>query len=312
MKSFDIIIPIFNESECIQETLKRVENVCTSLASQYQVRVVFVDDGSTDDTYTQLSNSLQGKEHFRIIKLSRNFGHQIALTAGLDYSSADYVGILDGDLQDPPELLPEMLKKCEEGFHIVYGQRMERDGETLFKLFSAALFYRILSRFCDVEIPKDTGDFRVISFKVLTALKSMRERHRFIRGLVPFSGFKSFAFSYKRNSRYAGETKYPFSKMTKFALDAIFSFSIKPIKIMRYFGLFSISASLVYFIYVLYLRVFVGGVVPGFTVLIFLSIFFGGIQILSMSLLGEYIGRIFEEVKGRPLYFVEMVFNETR
>lgn len=310
MKSLDIIIPVYNESECIEETIKRVGDVSDLLALYYRVRVIFVDDGSKDDTYFKLSKLVSRNAQYRVIKLSRNFGHQLALTAGLDYASADFVAILDGDLQDPPELIPEMLKKCEDGFHIVYGKRESREGETYLKLLSASVFYKVLSRFCDVDIPRNTGDFRVVSSKVIGALKSMRERHRFIRGLVPYSGFKSFAFSYERKARFAGETKYPLKKMTRFAFDAILSFSTKPIKIMRYYGLFSVFLSFLFLIYVMYLRFFDTGIVPGFTVIIALIIFFGGVQILSMSLLGEYVGRIFEEVKDRPLYFIDEILND--
>lgn len=309
MKRLDIIIPVYNESECIQETLRRIESVSETLAVTYLVKVIIVDDGSSDDTYSKINRLVAGNMLFMIIKLSRNFGHQYALTAGIDYAAADYVAILDGDLQDPPELLPEMLKKAEEGFDIVYGQRRSREGETFIKLASASLFYKILRRFCEVNIPENTGDFRVISAKVLKALKSMRERHRFIRGLVPYSGFRAYAFLYERKERFAGETKYPIKKMLRFALDAILSFSIKPIKIMRYYGLFSVFLSFLFLLYVIYLRYFGTGVVPGFTVIIALIIFFGGIQILSMSLLGEYIGRIYEEVKDRPLYFVDEIVN---
>jgi dolichol-phosphate mannosyltransferase len=310
MKSLDIVIPVYNESECIEETIKRVKITTDQLSNDYSVRVIIVDDGSKDDTYLKLNQLVSEDAHYRVIKLSRNFGHQLALTAGLDYATADFVAILDGDLQDPPELIPAMLQKCEEGFHIVYGKRESREGETYLKLFSASIFYKLLSRFCDVEIPRNTGDFRVVSSKVIIALKSMRERHRFIRGLVPYTGFKSFAFLYERKARFAGETKYPLKKMMRFAFDAILSFSTKPIKIMRYYGLFSVLLSLLFLIYVIYLRFSDTGVVPGFTVTIALIVFFGGIQILSMSLLGEYIGRVFEEVKDRPLYFIDEILND--
>ncbi len=309
-KQLDIVIPVYNESACIEETIKRIDKVALDLDQKYSTRVVFIDDGSKDDTYLKMMSLLSGNKRYRVIKLTRNFGHQLALTAGLDYTKADIVAILDGDLQDPPELIPDMLKKVEEGYHIVYGQRKVREGEGAFKLFSAYLFYRILSRFCDIEIPRNTGDFRVITSDVVKALKQMREKHRFIRGLVPYSGYKSFAFQYERKARFAGETKYPLKKMFRFALDAIFSFSTKPIKLMRYFGLFSVLFSFMFMVYVLYLRFFTNSVVPGLTVTIALSIFFGGIQILFMSLLGEYIGRIFEEVKGRPLYFIQEIVNE--
>jgi dolichol-phosphate mannosyltransferase len=309
MKTLDIVIPVFNEEECIVETVSRIKNVCLSLAEKFKVSIIFIDDGSKDRTFQILKMEAALFKNLKIVKLSRNFGHQLALTAGLDHSTADIIAILDGDLQDPPELLPAMIEKMSEGYDIVYGQRKKREGETIFKRLTAAAFYRVLSRMCDIEIPQDTGDFRVISNRVLLALKSMRERHRFIRGLVPYSGFKSYAFSYQRKTRFAGDTKYPFKKMIRFAFDAIFSFSTKPIKIMRYYGLISVGLSILFFFYILYLRLFSSAVVPGLTVIITLIIFFGGIQILSISLLGEYVGRIFEEVKSRPLYFVEEFVN---
>jgi polyisoprenyl-phosphate glycosyltransferase len=309
-KSLDIVIPVYNESECIEETMKRLDIVSEELCKKFDTRVIYVDDGSKDDTFFKMDQKLRGNAKYKILKLTRNFGHQLALTAGLDFANADFVAILDGDLQDPPELLHDMLLKFEEGYHVVYGQRNSREGESFFKLVSASLFYKILSRFCDVPIPRNTGDFRIITRQVLISLNSMRERHRFIRGLVPFTGWKSYAFPYERKARFAGETKYPMKKMFRFAFDAILSFSTKPIKIMRYFGLLSVASSFMFLVYVLYLRFIMLSVIPGFTVIIALIIFFGGIQVLFMSLLGEYIGRIFEEVKARPLYFIQEIVNE--
>lgn len=311
MKSLDILIPVYNEEECIHETHLRLQNVVINLSKNFHpIRIIFIDDGSKDKTWENLDNFQNKNKNLHLIKLSRNFGHQIALTAGLDYASADYVAILDGDLQDPPELLSEMLEICSNGIDVVYGQRRTREGETWFKMVTASLFYKFLSSMCDVPIPKNTGDFRVINSKVLKAVKQMGERHRFIRGMVPFVGFRSQAFLYDRKARFAGQTKYPIKKMVKFALDAIFSFSTKPIKIMRYFGLLTVTAAILFLFYVIYLRFFVGGIVPGFTVIIALVIFFGGVQILTASLLGEYIGRIFEESKRRPLYFIDQIVHD--
>lgn len=305
---FEVVVPVFNEAECIRETTRRILTTLDGL-SGIESRVIFVDDGSSDTTYRLLTEESAKDKRVSVIKLSRNFGHQIAVTAGLDSASADFIGIIDGDLQDPPELFPVMLEKALSGFDIVYGKRVSREGETLFKKVSAAVFYRYLNKMCDVDIPKDTGDFRVISKKTLEMLRSMREKHRFLRGMVPYIGLPSYAFEYHRKARFGGKTKYPFTKMARFALDATFSFSSRPIKIVRYIGIISIFLSIILGIYWLTMKIAFNAAVPGFTAIVTCVVFFGGVQTLAISIIGEYVGRIFEEVKQRPLYFIEKKIN---
>jgi len=303
----EIVIPFYNEEECIRETFQRLLEIKEVLESKFDVSFIFVNDGSKDKTLELLTGLKQDRSDVKLIDLSRNFGHQIALTAGLDFASADYIAVLDGDMQDPPELLPMMLDVAQSGFDVVYGQRNTRKGETWFKLLTAKMFYQLLSKLCEVDIPKDTGDFRVMNKKVLESLKSMRERHRFIRGLVPYSGFRHIAFKYDRQERFAGTTKYPLKKMVRFALDAIFSFSTKPLKYIRYLGIISLMISAYLLLKIAYLKFIDGGVVPGYSSLVVILVFFSSMQILSISILGEYIGRIFEESKQRPLYFINKI-----
>lgn len=233
----------------------------------------------------------------------------MAVTAGLDYAIADYVVIIDADLQDAPELIEDMYKKAKEGFDIVYGKRLQRKGETFFKKWTAKTFYKIIRKMCAVEIPSDTGDFRFINKDVLKALKQMREKHRFIRGMVPWVGFKSTPLFYLRDERYAGETKYPVKKMVKFALDAIFSFSNTPLRIATYFGFGIVGIGIIGALTILYLRLFTSLTIPGISAVILTIIIMSGFQIIMLGIIGEYIGRIFEESKNRPLYVVKETKN---
>lgn len=303
----EILVPVYNEQECIAETFRRLIDIQNGLKAKFETTIVFINDGSSDKTLELLIELKNKRQDVKVINLSRNFGHQLALTAGLDFAEADFVAIIDGDMQDPPELIPAMLEIAVSGFDVVYGQRNSRVGETWFKLLTAKMFYRVLSQMCEVEIPKDAGDFRVISKKVLACLKSMRERHRFIRGLVPLSGFRQFAFKYDRHERFAGETKYPLKKMVRFALDAIFSFSTRPLKFIRYVGLSSLIVSALLLLKIIYIKIFSGQVIPGYSSMVVILVFFSSVQILSISILGEYIGRIFEESKKRPLYFIDEI-----
>jgi polyisoprenyl-phosphate glycosyltransferase len=244
-----------------------------------------------------------------ILDFSRNFGHQIAVTAGLDQADADYVAIIDADMQDPPELIEDMYHRAKLGVDIVYGKRLSRKGEALFKRLTARMFYRFISRMCDVEIPEDTGDFRLISRRVLNSVQLMRERHRFLRGMIPWVGFSNEPFLYNRDERYAGETKYPLKKMVKFALDAIFSFSNTPIRIATFTGVVIFCIGLILGLLLIYLRIFTQYTVPGITATILTIIVIGGVQIIMLGVVGEYIGRIFEESKNRPLYILKRVVN---
>jgi dolichol-phosphate mannosyltransferase len=307
--TLDIIIPIYNEQECIPTLIKRMISVRNKMRSQADARLIFINDGSKDNSLKLLLGHANKHSFIKIINFSRNFGHQIAVTAGLDYADADYVVIIDADLQDPPEIILDMLKKAKSGYDIVYGQRIKRKGETFFKKATASLFYRFINKMCDIEIPVDTGDFRLINKKVVKTINSMRERHRFIRGMIPWVGFKSYAFKYHRAERFAGETKYPLKKMIRLAKDAIFSFSDKPLKVATYFGFLVMLFGFLSLAVLLYLRFFTTYFVSGITAVIALLIILSGVQILIMGVMGEYIGRIFDESKKRPLYVVESVKN---
>ena len=307
--TLDIIVPIYNEQECIPELMRRLILLKKRMHLRADLRFIFVNDGSKDKSLKLLSDYANKYSFVKIINFSRNFGHQLAVTAGVDYADADYVVIIDADLQDPPEVIDEMYKKAKSGYNIVYGQRIKRKGETLFKKATASLFYIFINKMCDIEIPLDTGDFRLIDKKVVATLRSMREKHRFIRGMVPWMGFKSYPFRYHRDERFAGKTKYPLRKMIKLAKDAIFSFSDKPLRVATYFGFGVITLGMLSLLLILYLRLFTTYYVSGLTAVIALIVILSGVQILIMGVMGEYIGRIFEESKKRPLYIVESVKN---
>jgi polyisoprenyl-phosphate glycosyltransferase len=312
MKVVSIIIPAYCEGQVVEECYKRIKSTMDSLAN-YDYELIFVDDGSNDDTLTILEQIAFHDINVKIISFSRNFGHQIAITAGLDRVSGDTAVIIDADLQDPPELIPKMLEKWEEGFQVVYAKRTAREGEKRLKRWTAALFYWLLNQLTDIKIPQNTGDFRLIDRKVILEMRKMKERNRFVRGLSSWVGFKQIGIEYKRNQRYAGETKYSFRKMLKFALDGIFSFSQKPLKIATNIGFFSIFVGLLLIIYVFFGKFFFPEItVPGWASLLIAVVFFGGVQLFTIGIIGEYIGRIYDEIKNRPLYIIkkEMNFKE--
>ena len=293
MKTLDIIVPVFNEESCIDETIKRLENVRENLNSELDVNFVFVNDGSKDETANIIATYGQNNKYVKLINFSRNFGHQIAVTAGLDNTNADYVAIIDADLQDPPELIIDMYNKTKDGYDIVYGKRLKRENETAFKKFTAFAFYRVLNYMCDIDIPKDTGDFRLMTKPVVDTLKNMPEHHRFIRGMVPWTGFKSTPIMFNRDERFAGETKYPLSKMLKLASNAIFSFSTKPLKVFYVIGILLLFLAILNISNVYLTSLFL----------------VGALQLFGMGLLGEYLGRIFDDAKDRPLYVVKNKIN---
>ena len=293
MKTLDIIVPVFNEESCINETIKRLENVRENLNSELDVNFVFVNDGSKDETANIIATYGQNNKYVKLINFSRNFGHQIAVTAGLDNTNADYVAIIDADLQDPPELIIDMYNKTKDGYDIVYGKRLKRENETAFKKFTAFAFYRVLNYMCDIDIPKDTGDFRLMTKPVVDTLKNMPEHHRFIRGMVPWTGFKSTPIMFNRDERFAGETKYPLSKMLKLASNAIFSFSTKPLKVFYVIGILLLFLAILNISNVYLTSLFL----------------VGALQLFGMGLLGEYLGRIFDDVKDRPLYVAKNKIN---
>lgn len=301
--TFSIVSPVFNE---VQGLKKFYERMCQAMDSTGDTwEFVMVDDGSQDGS-TEFIRELAAKdERVRPVIFARNFGHQIAVTAGLDYSRGKAVVIIDSDLQDPPEVIPEMIKKWREGYKVVYAVRTEREGETWFKTFTASMFYRIIFRITDVKIPLDTGDFRLLDRQVVDVLNKMRERHRFLRGMSAWVGFPQIGVPYKRAARFAGETKYPFRKMFRLAINAITGFSYFPLQVATYFGFVAAGISIISIPFIILLRAigreaFFGGQASTLIAVLFL----GGVQLICFGILGEYLGRIYDEVKGRPLYIV--------
>ena len=304
-----IVVPVFNEEASITETVKRLLGLRDNLAQEIDVDLVFVDDGSNDRSLSLLRSIAEQTACVKVVSFSRNFGHQIAITAGIDLAVGDYVAVIDADLQDPPELIADMYRQALTGFDVVYGKRRSRAGETIFKKATAAAFYRLLNYMCEIDIPSDTGDFRLMSRKVVEAFKQLRERHRFVRGMVPWLGFKSAPLEYDRAERFAGETKYPLRKMLAFATNAILSFSSKPLTIAIRLGFLTIFAGIAGGAYMLYLKLFTNIPIPGLTAVLLTIVIFSGAQILLIGVVGEYIARIFEEIKGRPLYLVTETIN---
>ncbi|AGC68413.1 glycosyl transferase family 2 [Thermoclostridium stercorarium subsp. stercorarium DSM 8532] len=303
-----VVVPMYNEEAVARETYRRLTEVMEKIGCAYEI--IFVNDGSRDRTAEILNEICDMDKRVKLVNFSRNFGHQIAITAGTDYASGQCVVIIDGDLQDPPELIPEMIEKWKSGYDVVYGKRISRKGETLFKKFTAAAYYRFLRSMTDVSIPVDTGDFRLIDRKVCDALKQVRERNRYVRGLISWLGFRQTAIEFEREERFAGETKYPLKKMVKLALDGITTFSYKPLKLASYIGSIISAVSFIYLIYVVVKRIFFPETVqPGWASILAVSLFFNGITLLMLGIIGEYIGRIYDEVKARPLYVVKNTRN---
>jgi len=297
---FSIIVPIYNESGCFDELYRRVSEVMNSTSKEWEL--VLVDDGSTDGS-TDLIRSLAKKDkRVRPVIFARNFGHQIAVTAGLDYCRGDAAIIIDADLQDPPEVILELIEKWREGYEVVYALRTEREGETWFKKATAAAFYKIIYRITDVKIPMNTGDFRLLDRKVVDVMNQMRERHRFLRGLSAWVGYKTIGVPYKRAARFAGKTKYPLKKMVKLALTAVTSFSYMPLQIAMVFGFISAGISILAIPIVIVLRLIGTQFFFGQATTLIAVLFLGGVQLICLGILGEYVGRIYDEAKGRPLY----------
>ncbi len=271
---------------------------------QYRFELLFVDDGSRDQTLHMLREIAQNHDIVRVISFARNFGHQIAVTAGVDAAMGDAVVLIDADLQDPPEVIPKMIARWEEGYDVVYGTREQRSGESAFKLATAKAFYRVLNSLSEVPIPLDTGDFRLMGRNVVDVLKSMPERHRFVRGMVSWIGFRQVALPYARAERFAGESKYPLRKMLSFAIDGILSFSSKPLRVATGLGAFVSLLSLLGIMYAVYMRVFTATWVEGWTAIMIAVLFLGGVQLMSLGVIGEYLARVYTEAKSRPLYIV--------
>lgn len=297
-----IIAPIFNELENIPELYHRMREVMGSVGETWEL--ILVDDGSRDGSTDVIRKLAETDDHVRPVIFARNFGHQIAVTAGLDYSRGDAVIIIDADLQDPPGVILDLIAKWHEGYEVVYAVRKEREGETWFKKTTASLFYRIILKITDVKIPLDTGDFRLLDRKVVNIMSKMREQHRFLRGMASWVGFKQIGVEYKRAARFAGVTKYPFKKMLKFALNAVTSFSYVPLQIATYIGFIAAALSIISIPVVVILRLVGTTQLTGQATTLIMVLFLGGVQLISLGIIGEYIGRIYDEVKGRPLYVV--------
>lgn len=306
-ESISVVAPCYNEEEVLTELLRRLKSVLTSLGVPYEI--ILVDDGSRDSTWEMMQEFQKQDGHLKIVRLSRNHGHQLALSCGLDQARGEVVLIIDADLQDPPELLPEMIGRWKEGYDVVYGQRTRREGEGLMKRFLAFGFYRLISRITKTHIPRDTGDFRLLDRRALEALKSLRERHRFVRGMVSWIGFHQIPVQYERPERFAGETKYPVRKSLVLAFDAITSFSYAPLRLASYIGAGVSIFAFIYILIVIFLK-FEGINLPGYTSMMASILLLGGMQLLVLGIMGEYIGRIFEQGQGRPLYIVEKISGE--
>ena len=309
MKKISVVIPMYYEEEVAQECYNRTSKVLQSL-NKYEYEMIFVNDGSRDRTLEILENISKEDDKVKIISLSRNFGHQAAVTCGLKYTTGDAVVIMDADMQDPPEVIEQMITLWENGNEVIYAQRKSREGETKFKLITAKMFYRILNGLSDVEIPKDTGDFRLADRKVIDVINSLPEHNKFLRGLFSWVGFKQVPLKYERKERIAGKTKYPLRKMLKLASDGITSFSTKPLKVLGVLGIISVFVSILILIYALISYVFdLNQLTPGWTSLMVTITFLGGMQLLSIWLISEYIGKIYDESKGRPEYIIDKKIN---
>jgi len=302
---YSVVAPCWNEEGNLPELYRRIAGVLDKTEDPWEL--VLINDGSTDRTPEIIRKMHAADPRVHYVDFARNFGHQLAVTAGMDYAQGDAVILIDSDLQDPPELILEMINKWKTGYEVVYAVRKERKGETWFKLFTAKLFYRLIYRITDVDIPLDTGDFRLMDRKVVNQMKVMKEHHRFIRGMTSWVGFKQTGVYYDREERFAGETKYPVRKMVRFAITAITGFSIFPLQLATFLGFFIAVLSSILIIAVVVARLSGSQAFFGQATTLVMVLFLGGIQLISLGIIGEYLGRIYDEVRGRPLYVV----NET-
>lgn len=309
MKKVSVIVPMYFEEQVAKECYERLKKVFDELEN-YEREFIFINDGSTDKTEEILEEIATQDKTVKVIVFSRNFGHQCAVTAGLKVATGDAIVIIDADLQDPPELIGEMLQLWEEGNEVVYGKRKTRKGESKFKLLSAKMFYAMLNKLSDVEIPKDTGDFRLVDRKVVEVINGLPEHNKFLRGLFSWTGFRQVAYEYERQERFAGKTKYPLKKMMKLSFDGIVGFSNKPLKLIGGLGLISIVISIVILIYSLISYCFqLNQLTAGWTSIMVTVTFFAGIQLLGIWILSEYIGRIYDEARNRPQYIIDKTIN---
>lgn len=299
-----VIIPCYNEEVVLSATYERLTKVLHGM-SELNYELIFVNDGSIDQTQLILNQLVEQDPHVRVLLLSRNFGHQIAVTAGLEQATGDAVVVIDADLQDPPEVIPEMVKRWREGNDVVYGIRRARQGESKFKLWTAKVFYRLINRLSDTKMPLDAGDFRLVDRKVVEVIKAMPERARFLRGMVSWAGFRQVSISYDRAARHAGDSKYPLRKMVHFAMDGIISFSLVPLKLAIWTGFLAIWIAVAGIIVAIVDRLLDKNLIRGWASLFVAVLFMAGVQLVSLGIIGEYLGRIYTEVKRRPLYVVQ-------
>ena len=310
MKKISVVIPMYCEEEVVDICYKRVVNNLKKLSDKYNYEIIFINDGSKDSTLEILKKIASNDDNVKIISFSRNFGHQAAVTAGIRNVTGDAIIIMDADLQDPPELFEGMIEKWEDGYEVVYGKRKTREGESIFKLLTARMFYNTLNKLSEIEIPKDTGDFRLVDRKVIDVIATLPEHNKFLRGLFSWVGFNQYAYEYNRVNRVAGKTKYPFKKMFKLATDGILSFSAKPLKIVGAIGIFSVVVSIIILIYSIVSYMFkLNSLTPGWTSIMCTMTFIGGIILISLWIIGEYIARIYEESLGRPEYIIDELIN---
>lgn len=307
-KLYSIVIPLYNEEKVIVETYIRLTNILEHIEGDYEL--VFVNDGSKDNTEVLAKEICVSDERVKLINLSRNFGHQIAITAGMDHAKGDAVIIIDADLQDPPELIPEMIEKYLEGYDAVYAIREERKGETFFKKATAKLFYRIMKYMTDIDIPIDVGDFRLISREVCNELKKIREKNRYVRGLVSWVGFKQIGIKYTRDERFGGETKYSLKKMIKLSVDGITSFSARPLKLATYLGFWMSFLGFLYGCYAIISKFLFNNIESGWASIVVIMLTISGIQLIMLGIAGEYVTRIYDETKNRPLYVVGSIVEK--
>jgi glycosyltransferase involved in cell wall biosynthesis len=303
MTKLTVVVPAFNEGESLREFHARLAAVLDQL--DLNSNVLYVDDGSADDTYAVMESLRAGDARVATLKLSRNFGKELALTAGLDHVDADAVVVIDADLQDPPELIPEFVRWWREGFDVVYGTRSSRAGESRLKKITAAAFYRVMERLSATPVPRDTGDFRLLNRRALEALKKLRERQRFMKGLFAWLGYRQKAVVYERDARFAGSSKFNYWRLWNFALEGITSFSGAPLKVATYVGVFTAFLAFVFGLFILGKALLFGDPVRGYPTLMLAILFLGGVQLMALGMIGEYLGRLYVEVKQRPLYLID-------